>query len=151
MCSLGHTHPHRAHTVSRGPLLPCLSWSHSSPLSQLSPVRDLGFKLWPFPEPFRPFWGQVQHRVLGFTSALVPITAWPAWFFLQAGHFEIPSTWFSASGVWWGLPSPPILDSHSQLTVLPTSNLLPTCSSFPSKRGHGPGKGCLGQLKDTLD
>lgn len=144
---LGDTHTHRAHTVSQGPLLPCLSGSHNNPpFSQLSPIRDLGFKPWPFPEaarpfpePFRPFWGQVQLRVLGFTSALVPITAWPAWFLPQAGHPEIPSTWFSFLGCGGG--SPPILDPHIHLTVLPTSILLPTCSSFPSKRGQGPGKG----------
>ena len=44
------------------------------------------------------FWVSHQH--------LVPITVWPAWFPLRAGHSKIPSVWFSVPGVGGGaLPS----------------------------------------------
>lgn len=126
-----------------------------APLSQLSPIRDLGFKLWPFPEPAWPFPSPSDPSGVKFNSEFwVSHQHWSQSQPAQLGSFcrQVTSRSLQQGFQFLGCGggSPPILDSHSQLTVLPTSNLLPTCSSFPSKRGQGPGKGCLGQLKDRL-
>lgn len=60
--------PRHVHTV-RGPLLLVPAGVPVAPLSQLIPIRDLGFKPWPFPSPSDPsgaelnseFWLSHQH------------------------------------------------------------------------------------------